>query len=164
MLNKNFMLIQYGNIVIWDLNCFNGYLPHLDNGQAEEGGRERPCSSWHSSRREDSDGHVQLAPLSLLLLMVFYKYTHICELWASCSQRPKHTIANQPHQNGRGTQVTSSLNLISKSPWSQWGEAPLEGNSKQESDCKGSINLWLFSLCRESMGSICSWAEKTYAG
>lgn len=45
MLNKKFVLTQHGNVGIWALNCFNGYRPHLDNGQAEEGGRERLCSS-----------------------------------------------------------------------------------------------------------------------
>lgn len=38
MLNNKFMLIQHGKNGVWALNCFNGYHPHLDNGQAAEGG------------------------------------------------------------------------------------------------------------------------------
>lgn len=85
------------------------------------------------------------APLSLLLLKVFYQYAHSSALRTSCSQRPKHTIPNQSHRIGRGAKVSSNLNLISKSPWSQGREAPLEGNSEQEPDCEGSINLYDYS-------------------
>lgn len=139
------MLIHCGSTGIWALKCFNGYRPQVDSGQAEEGGRERLCSSWRSTRWEDGDGHAQLAPLSSLLLKVFYQYTHSSALRTSCSQRPKHTIPNQSHRIGRGAKVSSNLNLISKSPWSRGREAPLEGNSEQESDCEGSINLYDYS-------------------
>lgn len=128
------------------LNCFNGCRPQTTDRQKREVGRGGGwlCSAWHSTRWEDSGGRAQLAPF-LLLLLFFYRYTHIWELWTSCSQRPKHTITNQSHQISTGTEVRSSLNLISKSPWSQWREAPLEGNSEQESDSKGSINLHDYS-------------------